>query len=366
MKNGVYIIIFFLFMCTFFNASIAQDDIGDIKLKNYRPQSIYKTSLKEIRKAKFPVVDMHSHDYAQTPKDVDQWVENMDSLGIEKVIILSKQTGAAFDSIIEKYSKYPDRFDVWCGFDFTGYKSGEDWIDHAVSELERCHSKGAKGVGELGDKGKGLVYSKPEPGVGLHIDDPQLKPLLKKCAELDMPINIHVADPYWMYAKMDSTNDGLMNAYIWRIDQSDKDILNHNELIETLENAVRYNPNTTFIACHFANCSYDLKKIGDVLDRYDNLWLDNSARYAETATIPRYMQNFYRNYADKILYGTDMGYDKLMYRTTFRILESADEHFYEIDLFNYHWALYGFELPDDVLKKVYKINATELINNINN
>jgi len=51
-----------------------------------------------------------------------------------------------------------------------------------------------------------------------------------------------------------------------------------------------------------------------------------------------------------------------MYKTTFRILETADEHFYEQDLFNYHWPLYGFSLPNDVLKKVYYENAERLLN----
>jgi hypothetical protein len=49
-----------------------------------------------------------------------------------------------------------------------------------------------------------------------------------------------------------------------------------------------------------------------------------------------------------------------MFATTFRILESLDEHFYEQDLyfnFNYHWPMYGIGLPNDVLKKVYSENA---------
>jgi hypothetical protein len=62
-----------------------------------------------------------------------------------------------------------------------------------------------------------------------------MKPLFEKCAALKLPVNIHVADPYWMYLPMDSTNDGLMNAYTWRIDLTKKGILNHGQLIKTLE-----------------------------------------------------------------------------------------------------------------------------------
>lgn len=350
---------FILLLFIGFSTQCFTQNIDELLLKDYRPISIYKTPKANIQKAKFPIIDMHSHEYA-SPEELDKWVKNMDEIGIEKTIILSYKTGESFDSIFDIYSKYPNRFDIWCGFDYTGYNE-KGWVKKAIKELERCHKKGAKGVGELGDKGLGLLYSKPTPAYGMHIDDPRMKPLLEKCAELNMPINIHVAEPYWMYEPIDEHNDGLMNASYWKIDLSKEGILGHQELISTLENAVRDNPSTTFIACHFANCSYDLSIIGEMLDKYPNLYADISARYAETAPIPRYMFEFYNKYQDRLLYGTDMGFDLTMYRVTLRILESSDEHFYEIDQFSYHWPLNGFNLSDEVLKKLYKENALKIL-----
>jgi len=49
-----------------------------------------------------------------------------------------------------------------------------------------------------------------------------------------------------------------------------------------------------------------------------------------------------------------------MYKITFRILETADEHFYQHNLFDYHWPLYGLSLSDKVLKKIYSSNAKKL------
>jgi len=194
----------------------------------------------------------------------------------------------------------------------------------------------------------------------MHLDDPRMDALLEKCGELNLPINIHVADPIWMYEKMDETNDGLMNAYKWRLDNQ-PDIVGHSGMIDILENAVKRHPNTTFVACHFANCSHDLNKLGELFDKYPNLYADNSARYAETAPIPRFVTKFYQKYQDRIVYGTDMGFTKDMYRTTFRILESLDEHFYDFDRFSYHWSLNGFGLNDEILKKVYRDNALKII-----
>lgn len=335
-------------------------NVTDLLLKDYRPKSIYVIPVTEIRKARYPVIDMHAHPYAKTKEQLQGWVHTMDSLGIQKSLILTYATGNRFDSLYEAYSAYGDRFEMWCGFDYTG-NSEPGWIERAVKELERCHRVGAKGVGELGDKGLGELYSDPTPGYGIHIDDPRIKPLLKKCAELKMPVSIHVAEPYWMYEAMDSTNDGLMNAYRWRIDKTKAGLLAHADLVHSLENAVRENPQTRFIACHLANCEYNLGILGRLLDKYPNLYADIAARFGEIAPIPRYMRTFFRDHQDKIVYGTDMGLSPHMYALTFRILETYDEHFYAHDLIDYHWPLHGFGLEDTVLEKVYRLNALKIL-----
>jgi hypothetical protein len=56
-------------------------------------------------------------------------------------------------------------------------------------------------------------------------------------------------------------------------------------MVDVLERTVRRHPRTTFVACHLANLDYDLERLG------------------------------------RLLYGTDMGFDRDMYETTFRILE---------------------------------------------
>ncbi len=187
-----------------------------------------------------------------------------------------------------------------------------------------------------------------------------MDPLFEKCAELGMPVNLHVADPIWMYEKMDIHNDGLMNAYKWRLDNQ-PGIVGHAGMMEILERAVQKHRRTTFIACHFANLCFDLTQLGGLLDRNPNLHADISARYAETGPIPRFVAAFYGKYARRLLYGTDMGPNPHMYSITFRLLETLDEHFYEIDQFSYHWSLNGFGLPDSILKRVYRENAVQIV-----
>jgi predicted TIM-barrel fold metal-dependent hydrolase len=98
-----------------------------------------------------------------------------------------------------------------------------------------------------------------------------------------------------------------------------------------------------------------------MLDKYPNFYIDIGARFGELAPIPRTARVFFEKYQDRILYGTDMGFSLDMYRITFRILETADEHFYDHSRFSYHWPLYGIDLPEQVLEKVYHKNALRII-----
>ena len=335
-----------------------EPSVEQLLLKDYKPRSVYNVPVTKVTRARFPVIDMHTHDYAKTDAQIAEWVRTMDEVGIKKAVILCQAHGQEFDAVVARYRKFPGRFSVWCGFDYAGYDQ-PGYGPAAVAELERCFKAGAEGVGEMGDKGKGMFFTEPAAW-GMHFDDPRMDPLLEKCGRLGMPISIHVADPRWMYEPMNNNNDGLMNAYQWRLDNQ-TNILSHAELLGTLERAVKKHPHTVFVACHLANCCYDLAKLGALLDKYPNLYADNSARYAETAPIPRAVAKFYRKYQDRLVYGTDMGRAKQMYLSTFHILETEDEHFYDWDLFTYHWPLHGIGLNDGILKKVYSANAQKIL-----
>jgi len=329
----------------------------EILLKDYRPKSIFNLPQTRVEKARYPIIDVHSHDYARTEADIDKWVRTMDEVGLEKTLILSGSTGEKFDSTVARYGKHPGRFEIWCGLDYEGLdKPG--YGPAAVAELERCHKAGAVGVGELSDKGRGLGGSTNRPG--MHIDDSRMDSILEKCAELHMPVNIHVGEDKWMYQPMDASNDGLMNAWTWRV-PNEPAVLQHDEVVDTLERAVAKHPRTLFIACHFANCCSDLGRLGAMLDKFPNLYADMGARFAEISPIPRFMERFFQKYQDRLLYGTDMNPAPEMYRVTFRLLETEDEHFYPAYFSKYHWPMHAFALPNGILKKVYRDNALHVL-----
>ena len=136
-------------------------------LKDYRPKSIYKIPVSDIsRRRNIPAIDVHYHGRAKTPDDVDALVKIMDAAGIERTVVFSGGTGRQVSTRSTGcMSKYPKRFDVWCGFDMTGMNE-PGFGPAAVRELERCRKAGAVGVGEIGDKGRGIGGVMPTGPVG--------------------------------------------------------------------------------------------------------------------------------------------------------------------------------------------------------
>lgn len=347
-------------------------------LKDFRPKSIYRIPVSNIIKAKFPIVDTHFHARAKTSEDVDALVKTMDRVGVERTVVFAG-TGEAFDRYHGLYSKYPSRFDVWCGLNMAGVDQ-PGFGPATIRELERCRRTGAAGVGEITDKGMGIGGrlsgspnwqgtrppggggTGPQPGPpvrGLHPDEPPMDPIWQRCSELGMPVILHMSDPYWSYLPQDRFNDGLMNGFSWRLDNK-PGILGHEGLLESLDNVLKRHPKTVFICCHMANLDYDLTRLGRMFDRHPNMYADIAARFAELAPIPRFASQFLTKYAHRVTYGTDMPYTQEMFTTTFRILESKDEHFYAQDVyfnFNYHRPLHGFGLPDEALRKIYRNTA---------
>ena len=337
----------------------SEDAVDALKLKDYDPVSVFVMEEHHPEAARFSTIDMHSHPYRKDEAGIRAWVKTLEANNIEKVIVHTYAYGEDFDRLYDLFSGISDKFELWCGLDMTKWDQPE-FPECAVKELERCHAKGAVGVGELIDKGMGERSSRTVREPGLHFNDPKFDALFEKCAELGMPVSIHVGDPIWMYEALDAHNDGYMNAKHWWIDLGTDGILDLDGVVQSFEECVARHPNTTFIGCHLINLNHDYVRLGAILDRHPNLWIDISARHQETCVTPRATKRFYEKYQDRIVFGTDNDPDPDMYHAQWRILETEDEHFY-LDEQSYHWPMQGIGLSDTVLRKIYHDNAVRLM-----
>ena len=358
MKKSIFILILLPVIGICQQRNIKGEGLQNTLLhKDYRPQSLFTAPPSQVLKAKYPAIDIHHHSTLIGNLDslAIAQLKNMDATGIEKTILFCG-TGKVFDQLAAVYGKYPDRFQLFCGLDLTGFHKSNS-ASSIITELERCVKLGAKGVGEFSDKGSVLNR---DTILAMHIDDPRMSSILEKLADLKMPIIVHVGDPKWMYESMDEHNDLLFESYYFRLDNK-KNILDLPGVVATLENAVKNHPRTIFISCHFLNQTYNLNNLGKMFEKYPNLYADVSQRESYVAAIPKFAKQFIEKYADRLVYGTDQGHSLSMYRNTFRIWETLDEHFYAWDVSNTPWPLSGLGLSDSTLKKLYRDNALRIL-----
>ena len=339
--------------------------MDSVLVKDYNPDSSLVAPETHLPKARFPAIDVHAHVYANTPDEVAAWVRVMDEVGVETTLILTGATGERFDRLVDLYLKpYPGRFQLYCGIDTNNYEA-PDYPERAVRELVRCYNKGARGVGEITDKGSGLGRNTGFPGSQappaprdkrLHHDDGRLDPFWKKCAELKIPVNIHIADHPSAWRPPDAHQERVPRYQVYN--QYGKDVLSYDELLSHRDRLLDKHPKTTFIFCHLSNQGNNLAEAAKVLDKFPNLYLDISARHYELGRQPRAAAKFVTRYKDRLLYGTDLGREKSMYLAWWRLLETADEYMPGPA----GWRLYGLELPAPVLESLYRLNAMKILN----
>ncbi|MEZ5401650.1 MAG: amidohydrolase family protein [Bryobacteraceae bacterium] len=328
---------------------------GAVQLKDWKPKSSLAVPRTDIPKARFPVIDVHSHSYASTPEQVAEWVRTMDEVGVEKTVVLTGAVGARFDALVELYLKpYPERFVLFAGVLREG-TGKPDYPQRAAAEVERCYRMGARGLGELSDKGTGFTRAL-SPSERLHPDDPRLDLFWKKAAELNMPANIHMADHPSAWEPPDHTQERPPGFQ--RFNQFDFNVPSHAGILAIRDRLLARHPGNKFIFCHLSNQGHDLASLTKTMDAYPNLYLDMSARLYELGRQPRHAAKFLSRYKDRVLFGTDRGRAAVTYRIFWQVLESADEYLPSQSW----WMLYGLELPDETLRALYRENALRILN----
>lgn len=327
-----------------------------VAVRDYAPKPSLVLPETRVERARFPVIDVHAHVLAKTPAEVAEWVRTMDAVGVEKTVVLTRAVGAEFDQLVELYLRpHPGRFILFCGLEIRDIAAA-DYPDRAVAELVRCHAAGARGVGELTDKGVGLTRDAGLPaGRRLHPDDPRLDRFWATCGALGMPVNIHVADHPSAWKPLDIYQERTPDFQGFNL--HGRDVASWEELIERRDRMLARHRGTVFIACHLGNQGHDLAALDAALEAHPNLYVDISARDYEIGRTPRTSARFLDRRRDRVMFGTDMSRDAAMYRAWWRLLESADEYMPGRVL----WRYYGLDLPPPVLERIYRGTAAEVL-----
>ncbi len=307
----------------------------------------------ELSRFRLPVIDAHSHDYTSTPEQIAAWVQLQQQLNIEKTFIFTGASGSEFRTAVARYAgAHPGRFAMFAGFLKDGVER-PDYGRRLRAQLHEDVRAGARGLGELTDKGMGLVRVRDK---AYFIDDARFDPLWEEAAKLHLPVFVHIAEPAAFYQPPDEKND-LRRSSNWSL--YDKGTPGFDAMLAKFETVIARHPNTQFIAVHAFNLANDLGRVETLLTKYPNVQIDFAARMWELARQPFTARRFFIKHADRILFGTDNDPEPAMYLAHVRQMETEDEWFWPADA--EWWRGYAMNLPDEVLHKVYRDNALALL-----
>ncbi len=327
---------------------------------DYRPVSTLITPEHQVPRAKYPAIDFHGHPRGFTsPQGLAELKAAMDELNIGVMIAANSMSGDQLRSAVEaiRASDMRDRIRIFTGIDFRNV--GPGWASRAVAQLEADAAAGAVGIGEIG-KGLGLSYRKAD-GSRLRIDDPDLDPVWEAAGRLGLPVFIHTADPQeFFHDTIDYSNERWLELALFpnrRFPPSEYP--SFEQLMEERDNLFRRHPNTIFVAAHMGWHANDLGRLGRMLDEMPNVYTEVGAVLYDIGRQPRAARDFFVKYQDRILFGKD-SFQPNEYPYYWRVFETADEYFDYYRDYHAFWKLYGIDLPDEVLKKLYFENALRI------
>ena len=329
-------------------------------ITDYKPRSMLVVAETPVPRARFPVVDVHGHARGLAgPDAIQEMIGFLDELNIQVYIASDNLSGGALQRAMAaiRSSAHPERFRVMAGIDFRNV--GPGWGERAVAQLEADIAAGAVGVGEI-SKSFGSSIQKPD-GSRLKVDDPELAPVWDALGRLGVPAFIHTAEPPAFYQPLDMQNERWLELALF------PDRRNHGpgfitfeELTTERDNLFRRHPGTTFIAAHFGWHAHDLERAARMLDEFPNVHVEVGAILYELGRQPRAARDFFIRYQDRILFGKD-SFQPSEYPYFWRVFETDDEYFDYYRDYHASWKMYGMDLPDEVLRKMYYENALRLM-----
>jgi predicted TIM-barrel fold metal-dependent hydrolase len=361
-----------LFCCVSTHAQ--EPKSASLPLDQFRPQSQLVVPQTLLTRAKFPVIDIHTHFQfkIRNIESVDAYLTTMDRNQIAGCVSLDAVLGPKLPQHLELIRQHPRRLAAFAHLDWQGAGQAndqktwdyqrEDFVHRTVENLREAQRHGVLGIKVFKNLGLELTDAK---GALLRIDDPRWDPIWKTCGELQLPILIHVGDPIAFFQPVDAKNERWEELHRhpeWSFHGDN--FPSHAEVLKQFLAIVERHPRTQFLGAHLANNAENLGELGAWLDRYTNLHVEIASRINELGRQPYTARKFLIKYQDRVLFGTDGPWPEARLHYYWRFLESYDEYFpYSEKEFppQGFWRIYGVGLPDDVLKKIYHANAVKLM-----
>jgi hypothetical protein len=349
--------ILFIGGLTYYIIDKIQEKNNLMDIEEYSPKSTLINKKTNLKRSKYPFVDVHNHQFDMPLKNLNNLVAEMDSLNMGFMINLSGFRGLYLKKSLENIKENaPNRFGLFLNIDFETIDES-DFESTQTALIDSAVNSGVMGLKVY--KSLGLTDIDSE-GNRIPINDPRLAPIWDTCGKNKIPVLIHSGEPSSFWHPKDKFNERWLE-----LRQKPNRFRDPNtnpsfeEVLAEQHEVFKKHPNTIFINAHLGWMGNDLDRLENHLDTFPNVMTEIGAVLAELGRQPKRARSFFIKYQDRILFGKD-SYKVSEYYTYFRVLETDDEYFDYYRKRHAHWKMYGLALPDTVLQKLYYKNALDL------
>ena len=233
-----------------------------LTVEEYTPRSTLVVESHAVPRARFPVVDAHSHHWPGfTAARWQSVVEEMDALNLQVLVNLSGGSGRTLQRGLATIagSPHPDRMVFFASLDFRGgVRPG--FGARAAAQLERDVAAGAVGLKFFKNFG---IDVRDAEGRRVAVDDPELDPVFETAGRLGIPVLMHVGEPQSFYDPVDRFNERWLELTLL----PDRRLPagrypGFETMMAERDRLFARHPGTTFIAAHMGWHANDLGRLG--------------------------------------------------------------------------------------------------------
>ena len=254
----------------------------------------------------------------------------------------------------------------------TQYWNTPRWLPHAIEQIKAGIAAGAKGVKIW--KNIGMDENlKDDQGNFVLLDDARFDPIFQYLSDAGIVLLNHQGEPRNCWLPLEEMTVASDREYFAAHPEyhmfKNKHYPSYETHMAARDRVLERFPKLHYVGLHLFSMEYDLEEVAKRLDRFPNSQTDLAERIChvqlQTMHNREKVRQFFIDYQDRILYGTDVIDDgSLTAEATAAKLEQ---------LWQYHWEFFatdhlmeaaefegnfnGLKLPESVLKKIFYSNA---------
>jgi amidohydrolase family protein len=242
-----------------------------------------------------------------------------------------------------------------------------DFDVSTIHDLDRDFADGAMAVKIWKNIGMEL---KDKDGHYVLADNPKFEPIYQDIQKHHRTLVAHLGEPdeAWQAPNPNGIDYSYYKENPFWYMYNKPDAPKKQQILDARDHVLSENPKLRVVGAHLGSMEDDLDGLGQRLDRYPNFAVDTAARVIHLVVMPGdRVRNFILKYQDRIVYGTDLGFEKdasaadviteweEQYAKDWRYFATREKFAYQ------GHETQGLGLPLSVLKKLYHSNAVDWI-----